>query len=206
MFKLVWVPVVIVAYFLGNISPASLLGKAAGVDIRKEGSGNPGTTNVLRVMGKKAAALTLLIDVLKGVLAVLIGKWAGGETLALLSGLAVFLGHIFPVVYGLKGGKGIATALGILLTLHPLLALSCLAVAILGFVFFQRVSVGSLMAAVALPIFAYRYMPGGVGILSVMALIVIIKHKSNIQRLIKGQEPKINLKSKKTNKEKQEDN
>lgn len=197
MSKIIWIVAIILAYFLGNISPASLLSRAQGLDIRKEGSGNPGTTNVLRVMGKKAAVLTLLIDVLKGVVAVLIGKYIGGETLALYCALAVFLGHLFPALYGFKGGKGIATALGLLLTLNPYLALASFAIALVGFVGFQRVSVGSLMAAVALPILAYKYMPGGIYVFTAMALLVIIKHKENIKRLIKGQEPKINLKSKK---------
>lgn len=196
MYRLLWILAVVLAYFLGNISPASLISKAAGVDIRKEGSGNPGTTNVLRVMGKKAAALTLLIDVLKGVVAVLIGRYIGGESLALYCGLAAFAGHVFPVLYKFKGGKGIATALGVLLALKIQLALWCLAIAVVGFVVFKRVSVGSLMAAVALPFLAYKFMPGGVYILLAMALIVIFKHRGNIQRLIKGQEPKINLKSK----------
>ena len=197
MSKLIWALAIILAYFLGNISPASLLGKLAGVDIRKEGSGNPGTTNVLRVMGKKAAVLTLLIDVLKGVVAVLIGKYLGGEALALYCALVVFLGHLFPLLYGFKGGKGIATALGLLITLNLYLALACFAIALIGFVVFKRVSVGSLMAAVALPILAFKFMPAGVLELSAMAILVIFKHKENIKRLIKGQEPKIDLKSKK---------
>lgn len=203
MSKLIWVPAIILAYFLGNISPASLLGKLAGVDIRKEGSGNPGTTNVLRVMGKKAAVLTLLIDVLKGVVAVLIGKYIGGEALALYCALAVFLGHLFPVLYGFKGGKGIATAFGLLIALNLYLALACFAIALIGFVVFKRVSVGGLMAAVALPFLAFKFMPGGIYILSVMAILVIFKHKENIKRLIKGEEPKIDLKSKKKGKGKE---
>ncbi len=191
-----WALVFIGAYLIGNLSPATLISKASGVDIRKEGSGNPGTTNMLRVMGKKAAVLTLIIDLLKGVAAVLLGKYAGGESLAVLCGLAVFLGHIFPVLYKFKGGKGIATALGVLLALSVTMALFCLALAVLGFVTARRVSVGSLLAALALPVLAYFYMPDYIIVFALMAALVVIKHRSNIRRLVKGEEPKISLKKK----------
>lgn len=192
----IWAITCIVAYLIGNLSPATLISKASGIDIRKEGSGNPGTTNMLRVMGKKAALLTLLIDILKGVAAVLIGKFLGGEALSVLCGLAVFLGHIFPIFYGFKGGKGIATAFGVLLTLHTIMALICLAIAVLGFVTARRVSVGSLMAALSLPLLAWYYMADYIIVYVIMAIIVLIKHKSNFQRLVRGEEPKISFKKK----------
>ena len=110
---------VIIAYFLGNINPAILIGRLHGVDIKKVGSGNAGTTNVLRVLGKKAAAETLLVDIGKGVIAVLIGKLIGGMImndpgmLGAWCAVAVFAGHIWPAVFGFKGGKGIATGLAL---------------------------------------------------------------------------------------------
>ncbi|NLM07503.1 MAG: glycerol-3-phosphate 1-O-acyltransferase PlsY [Clostridiales Family XIII bacterium] len=190
----IWIGACAVAYMLGNLSPATIISKASGVDIRKEGSGNPGTTNVLRVMGKKAALFTLLIDVLKGVAAVLIGRLLGGETLAVFCGFAAFLGHIFPAFYKFKGGKGIATAFGVLLTIHTVMALICLAIAALGFAISRRVSVGSLMTALSLPPVAWFFMPDYIVIYIVMAVIVLIRHRSNFQRLIRGEEPKISFK------------
>jgi len=187
---------IVIAYMIGNISPATLISKASGVDIRKEGSGNPGTTNMLRIMGKKAALLTLVIDVLKGVAGVLVGAYLGGEALSVLCGLAVFTGHIFPAIYGFKGGKGIATAFGVLLALHINIALICLGVAVLGFVTARRVSVGSLLAALSLPFLAWLYMPDYILVFTAMAIIVLIKHRSNLMRLIKGEEPKISFKRK----------
>ncbi|HPO05357.1 MAG TPA: glycerol-3-phosphate 1-O-acyltransferase PlsY [Bacillota bacterium] len=187
---------IVIAYMIGNISPATLISKASGVDIRKEGSGNPGTTNMLRIMGKKAALLTLVIDVLKGVAGVLVGAYLGGEALSVLCGLAVFTGHIFPAIYGFKGGKGIATAFGVLLALHINIALICLGVAALGFVTARRVSVGSLLAALSLPFLAWLYMPDYILVFTAMAIIVLIKHRSNLMRLIKGEEPKISFKRK----------
>ncbi len=193
---LLWVVAIILAYLIGNLSPATLISKASGIDIRKEGSGNPGTTNMLRVMGKKAAVLTLLIDIGKGVAAVLLGGYLGGETLSVYCGLAVFIGHIFPVFYRFKGGKGIATAFGVLLALHTVMALLCLGVAVLGFVGARRVSVGSLLAALALPLLAWVYLPDHIIVFAIMAILVLIKHRSNLRRLVRGEEPKISFKKK----------
>ena len=101
---------VVVSYFIGNISPAILLGRLHGVDIRNEGSGNAGTTNVLRVLGKKAAFMTLLTDVLKGTVAVVLFGLLFGKFAAMISVVTVFLGHLWPIVFGFKGGKGVATS------------------------------------------------------------------------------------------------
>lgn len=182
------------AYLIGNISPATLIARSSGVDIRKEGSGNPGTTNMLRVMGKKAAVFTLLIDILKGVIAVLIGKYFGGEPLAAICGLAVFAGHVFPVIYKFKGGKGIATAFGVLLTLNIQMALLCLGIAAIAFATTRRMSVGSLLAAIALPVLARFFMPDYIVLFAVMAIVVIIKHRGNIRRIFHGEEPKVSFK------------
>ncbi|NLP30850.1 MAG: glycerol-3-phosphate 1-O-acyltransferase PlsY [Clostridiales bacterium] len=190
---------IVIAYFLGNISPATIISKAARIDIRKKGSGNPGTTNVLRVIGPKAAAITLAIDIIKGVVAVLIGKYIGGETLAVICGLAVFIGHIWPIVFKFKGGKGIATGFGVLLTLNYVFALICLAIAAIGFVVSKRVSVGSLLSALSIPIIANYFMPDYVVLLSAMTVIIFVKHRSNIKRLIKGEEPKVSFKKEERN-------
>lgn len=180
-------------YLLGNISPATIMGRLQGVDIRKEGSGNPGTTNTLRVLGAKSAVITLIIDILKGVAAVLIGRYFGGtELAAYAAGTAAFLGHLYPAFYGLKGGKGIATGFGILLILDWRIGLIAMVAAVLGALFSKRMSVGSLAAAVSLPV-AY-------GILHGMPLVfwglfigamVFWRHRSNIQRLINHEEPTI---------------
>jgi acyl phosphate:glycerol-3-phosphate acyltransferase len=187
---------IVISYFLGNISPAILIGRAMGIEIRKEGSGNAGTTNVLRVLGKKAAAATLAIDILKGVAAVLMGKYIGGPDLAMACGMAAFLGHIWPMAFGFRGGKGIATAFGVILTIEPILGLIELAAAAIFFVTTKRVSVGSLAAAVLLPFAAYYFDPRFVLWASAFAVIVLFKHRKNIARLIKGEEPKVSFKKK----------
>lgn len=193
---------VIVSYFMGNISPAILIGRLHGIDIKKEGSGNAGTTNVLRVLGKKAAVATLLIDIFKGVFAVLLGKLIGGYFLepelapymAMASGLAVFCGHIWPVVFGFKGGKGVATAFGVLMAVSPFLGLAELGIVIVTVVLSRMVSLGSVTAAIAFPFIANYYDSRYLGWGLVMALIVLYKHNANISRLVKGEESKISFK------------
>ena len=185
--------VLVCAYFIGNISPATLIAKAAGVDIRREGSGNPGTTNVLRVLGKKAAVGTLVIDVLKGAAAVLLGKFIGGEALAVLCGLFVFIGHVWPAVFHFKGGKGVATAFGVLLAINWIVALLCLASAGLGALVSRRMSIGSIVGAAALVVLGGFYETEYIAVFVVMALIVIFKHRGNIKRIINGDEPKLNF-------------
>jgi len=185
---------IVISYFLGNISPAILIGRTKGVDIRKEGSGNAGTTNVLRVLGKKEAAATLIIDILKGVVAVLIGRYIGGQELALACGMAVFVGHIWPMAFGFRGGKGIATAFGVILAIEPIFGLIEAATALTFLIISRRVSVGSLAAGALLPFAAYYFDPGYVIWASVMTVIMFFKHRKNLKRLIKGEEPKINLK------------
>lgn len=194
MFSPMTIGAVILSYFLGNISPAILIGKMAGVDIRSQGSGNAGTTNVLRVLGKKAAVATLLIDILKGVVAVLIGRYMGGQMLAMVCGLAAFLGHIWPLAFGFRGGKGIATAAGIILTVEPLLGLIEAAIALSLIAATRWVSLGSLTAALLLPVIAYFFDPRYTLWATAMAVIVLIKHRANLKRLLRGEESKISFK------------
>ncbi|MFV0517984.1 MAG: glycerol-3-phosphate 1-O-acyltransferase PlsY [Aminipila sp.] len=201
------VATVIVAYFMGNISPAILIGRMYGIDIKKEGSGNAGTTNVLRVLGKKAAVATLLIDIFKGVFAVLLGRLVGHYLLSpestipeaalyltLACGLAVFCGHIWPIAFGFKGGKGVATAFGVLITVSPILGLIELAIVAVVVLVSRMVSLGAVTAALAFPFVANwydsRYLAWGL----LMALIVLYKHNANISRLVKGEESKISFK------------
>jgi len=187
---------------MGNISPAILIGRLHGIDIKKEGSGNAGTTNVLRVLGKKAAVATLLIDIFKGVFAVLLGKLAAfyflkpevAPYLAMACGLAVFCGHIWPIAFGFKGGKGVATAFGVLMAVSPFLGLVELGIVILVVVVSRMVSMGSVAAAVAFPFVANYYDPRYLGWGLLMALIVLYKHNTNITRLVKGEESKISFK------------
>lgn len=182
---------VTIAYFIGNISPSIILGKAKGVDIKKEGSGNAGTTNALRVLGKKAAVITLIIDIAKGYLAVFLGMHFGNYTIGTVCALAVFCGHIWPCLYSFKGGKGVATAFGAILAVKWYLGLIELVIVAIGLAATNRMSVGSILGAVAFPLICWIYEPGFFWIGCIMAVIVLIKHASNIKRLIKGEEPKM---------------
>lgn len=193
MYWKIIVPVVI-AYLMGNISPSIILGKIHGIDIKKEGSGNAGTTNALRVLGKKAALITLVIDIGKGVLAVLMGRLIGDDAAGYICALAVFCGHIWPCFYSFKGGKGVATAFGALLSVNWMLGLAALAVVAVGLALTQRMSVGSLLGAITFPILCWLLDPDFIWIGSVMALIVLIKHRANIGRLLRGEEPKMSFK------------
>lgn len=185
---------IIIAYLLGNISPSIILGKLHGIDIKKEGSGNAGTTNALRVLGKKAALITLIIDIGKGVLAVVIGKLIGGEAVGYLCALAVFCGHIWPCFYRFKEGKGVATAFGAILAVNWILGLSALGIVAVGVALSQRMSVGSLLGSVTFPIICWLLEPDFIYIGCIMAVIVLIKHRANIGRLFRGEEPKMNFK------------
>lgn len=191
-----WIIALVFAYLIGNLSPATMISRMRGIDIRKEGSGNPGTTNVLRTVGKKYAALTLLIDALKGVVAVLVGRYLGGEGLAMACSFIVLTGHIWPVIYRFHGGKGIATGLGVLLAIDWRIGLICLGTAALGFLLSGRVSIGSLITALALPLYSWLLKPEFFIWSFAIAVVVIWKHRSNLRRIMDGTEPKISFKKK----------
>ncbi len=186
-----FVILVTIAYFIGNISPSIILGKIAGIDIKKEGSGNAGTTNALRVLGKKAAVITLLIDIGKGVLAVWLGMYFGDYTIGTVCALAVFCGHIWPCLYNFKGGKGVATAFGAIMAVNWVLGVLALCIVAIGLAGTQRMSVGSILGAASFPLICWAFEPGFIYIGSIMALIIIVKHRANIGRLIRGEEPKM---------------
>lgn len=188
---------IVIAYFLGNISPSTLLGRAKGIDIKKEGSGNAGTTNALRVLGKKAALITLLVDIGKGFLAVEIGFLLSTPKTAMLCALAAFIGHIWPVLFRFKGGKGVAVAFGAILGVNWQMALVCLAVVILAVLLTRMVSMGSVIIAVSFPVITWFMERDFFWIGCIMAVIMIYAHRSNIRRIINGEENKLSFSSKK---------
>src|SRR4051812_22876501 len=182
-------------YLLGSIPFGLLVTRAAGLgDVRNIGSGNIGATNVLRTGSKGLAVLTLLLDALKGTVAVLIAGWFSAE-LGLYAGVAAFLGHIFPVWLNFKGGKGVATYLGVLAGLHWPAALAFAAVW-LGVAFLTRFSsLAALIAALVVPVFLYFLGYGDAAALFViMTAIVYYKHRTNISRLMAGSEARIGAK------------
>lgn len=193
---------VIGAYLLGSISFAVLMSKAFGLaDPRTYGSGNPGATNVLRSGKKAAAVLTLLGDAAKGWVAVFAAiKLAphDGEGLLIVAlvSLAVFLGHVFPVFLKFKGGKGVATALGVLLALNGWMGLLVLGTWLLVATVFRYSSLAALVAAVAAPVYAmlFHLRPELVIATAIMAMLLIWRHKSNIQNLMTGKESRIGSK------------
>ena len=191
------------AYLLGSIPFGLILAKLfAGSDIRKSGSGNIGATNVARVIGPSAGILTLALDVAKGAGAVwLAGRFSDQNSTALtLAALAALLGHCFPVWLKFKGGKGVATALGVFLVLSPLAALCALLVFIVVSFAWRYVSLGSVSAAASMPLLMYfLWAPGHAPPLVVdfgtlfAAALVIFKHDANLQRLVDGTEPKFSF-------------
>lgn len=186
--------VMMISYCIGMISPATMLAKARGIDIRKEGSGNPGTTNALRVMGKKAAVIVLLIDVFKGVIPVVLAGVLLGESMAHTAAIFVFLGHVYPANKEFKGGKGVATAFGALTAIHPALGFGCLGIVALFVIISRRMSVGSIIGAASCPMLAY-FIDKDFTIYAIfMAVVVIYRHKDNIKRLINHEEPKLSFK------------
>ncbi len=191
------VPALIVfGYLLGSVPVGFLLGYLSGVDVRRSGSGNVGATNVARVVGKGQGLLTLAGDVAKGFIPVFLSLQTGlGDFITCIVALAAFLGHLYPVFLRFKGGKGVATALGVLLALAPETTI------VLGFVFVlvavlaRIVSVASLAAVGLAPIvvWLFSYPPARVWLTLMMALWIIMRHRENIRRLISGTEPKFNF-------------
>ena len=200
-----YIIVSLVAYLIGSISFSVIFSKKiAGFDVREKGSGNAGSTNVLRTVGKKAAVLTLTCDVLKGVIAILIAllisiiwKETDVEILKYLAGFFVVLGHTFPVFFGFRGGKGVATSLGVLLTLNWKIGLICLIFALIIMAFTKIVSIGSILAAVLYPILTI-FMGETKFLCIIISLLisglVVFNHRENIKRLKNGTENKLSSK------------
>lgn len=191
---------IVAAYLLGSVPFAMIAAKLFGLaDPRTFGSGNPGATNVLRTGNKKAALFTLIGDALKGWLAVFVAQQAGLSPLAIgLVALAVFFGHLFPVFLRFKGGKGVATAAGVLLALDPLLGLAVLATWLLVAYVSRYSSLAALIAAVSAPLYTVLLhgADGHFAVIMAIALALIAKHWPNLQRLMAGQESKIGSKKK----------
>ena len=202
----------VIAYAIGSVNFSVILSKRiAGFDVREKGSGNAGTTNMLRSVGKGAAALTLVLDILKGLVAVLIAKYIVAKLsqntgtneaiLVQLAGFFVVVGHTFPVFFGFKGGKGVATSLGVLLIINPEIGGICLVFALLEMALTRMVSVGSINAALLFPVLTifinynyisddYNYIIFGIA----MAAFVIFNHRSNLKRIYNGTENRISFK------------
>ena len=209
-----YIIVAVIAYLIGSINFSIITSKKmAGFDVREKGSGNAGSTNVLRTVGKKAALLTLISDILKGIipvlLAILIGKIANHfeanvkiEFLVQIAGILTIIGHTYPVFFGFKGGKGVASSLGLLLIVNWQIGLICLVFALLIMAITRMVSLGSISASVlfaVLTIFGVssqfyiiqgNYMIFGIA----LAILVIFNHRSNIKRIINGTENKLSFK------------
>ena len=182
-------------YLLGSISSAVLVSRLMNLpDPRSEGSGNPGATNVLRLGNKPAAALTLAGDVLKGVIPVLIANWLSDDTLVVaLAGAGAFLGHLFPVFFAFKGGKGVATALGVFVAVSPPLALALVLTWLTIAVIFRYSSLAALASAISAPAWAWWIIrePAYAVLALVLGLILVWRHRENIRRLTNGTESRI---------------
>ena len=211
---LAYIIVGIIAYLIGSINFSIIISKKmAGFDVREKGSGNAGTTNMLRSVGKKAAAITLVCDILKGVvsigIAIIIGNIAKNldrELLLQIAGIAVILGHTFPIFFGFKGGKGVATSLGVLLLSNWQIGLICLVFAVVLMVLTKMVSLGSCATAILFPVLTlfinehYTVLTEGKNgnvyfVYSViLAIIVLYNHRENIKRILNGTENKLSFK------------
>jgi len=188
----------IIAYLIGCINNAYIFTKyTRNIDIRNYGSGNAGATNVLRVLGYKAAAPVFALDVLKGVIAVLIGKYLMGNTGAMIAGIAVVCGHNWPVFLKFRGGKGIATSVGVVMTVSPLLGLIALAIGVTVIVLTKYVSLGSITGSVTFVLLnAIFWNSAQIFIFSlILASLAIFQHRSNIKRLLAGTESKLGQKT-----------
>ena len=206
-----YIIIAIIAYLVGSINFSIIISKRmAGFDVREKGSGNAGTTNMLRSVGVKAAAITLLCDILKGVvvilIAILIGNIVDGLDDALLvqlAGIFVIIGHTFPIFFGFKGGKGIATSLGVLLMSNWQIGLICLVFALVLMVITRMVSVGSIAAAILFPVLVifigqnyivpvnnWSYLIFSI----IVAVLVLFNHRENLKRIFTGKENKISFK------------
>lgn len=185
---------IIISYLLGSISFSYFIAKIwMGIDIRNYGSGNAGATNVLRVLGTKPAIIALLGDALKGIVAVYLGKLTGDESIMLLCGLAVVIGHNWPIFLKFKGGKGIATSLGVILTISPLSSLILIIIGVFIIYITRYVSLGSITSAIILPFIFYMLHKSGYYLVFALVLtfLALFRHRSNIQRLLSGKESKL---------------
>lgn len=184
---------ILFGYLLGSVPTGFILGSMAGIDVRKAGSGNVGATNVARVAGKRQGILTLIGDIAKGVVPVILALQMGANlTTTVMAGAAAFVGHLYPVFLKFRGGKGVATALGVFVALAPVAALVLILMFIAIALSSRIVSVGSIATAMAAPLilWLFSYPPIVVGMAVFIAAAITLRHRSNIQRLLNGTEPR----------------
>lgn len=196
----------IIAYLLGSIPTAVWLGKMKyGIDVREHGSKNAGATNTFRTLGKKAGIVVLSIDIVKGFIASFlpylfkVGPWQSDEliTVQIVAAICAVVGHVYPLFANFRGGKGVATSLGVIIGIHPPAAGLCILVFLIVFISSQYVSLGAIVASIIFPTSIYFiFKSDSIYLLSfsiILASLVIYKHRQNIQRLIAGNENKMNL-------------
>jgi glycerol-3-phosphate acyltransferase PlsY len=185
---------VLIAYLLGSVPTGYILGSLAGVDVRKAGSGNVGATNVARVVGKRHGIFTLIADVAKGFVPVILALHLSFSPLVTACvGIAAFLGHLYSVFLRFKGGKGVATALGVFLALAPWATLVLIIIFAAVFLATRIVSLSSMVAAAAAPLVLWisTHPPLWVWMSFLIAAMIVLRHRENIQRLLSGTEPKL---------------
>jgi glycerol-3-phosphate acyltransferase PlsY len=186
-------PLILFAYLLGSIPAGYIVGSLAGVNVQKAGSGNIGATNVARVVGKGQGLVTLVADVAKGFIPVFVSVKLGlsGEALAFV-GVAAFMGHLYPVFLKFRGGKGVATALGVFLGIAPMVSLILILVFVAVALGSRLVSLSAMLAAAAAPVmlWLFSYPLTLIGMSAFQAGMIIVRHRANIQRLRAGTEPK----------------
>lgn len=196
----------VVGYAIGSVNSSIIVGKFYGTDVRNQGSKNAGLTNTLRVLGKKAALMVLAGDILKGVIAVLLGlllkKWSGGTSISnlfgVMAGTFAVVGHNWPLYFGFKGGKGILTTATVIFMLDWKIGLIVLALFIVIVAIFRFVSLGSIIGSVAVPVTALvlGHSAGFIVFMIFLAILAVYRHKANIVRLVNGNENKLSFKKK----------
>ena len=203
-----YIAIAIIAYAIGSINFSVIFSrKFAGFDVREKGSGNAGTTNMLRTVGKKAAVITLVCDILKGIVSILIALLIGyfvkdvnKAILVQIAGFFAIFGHTFPIFFEFRGGKGVATALGVILLTNWQIGLICLAFALILITITKMVSLGSIMAAILFPVLTIfiqtNYIePGNYIIFGIaVGLLVVFNHRKNLKRILEGNENKMSFK------------
>ncbi len=190
--------VFLLAYLLGNLTSAYVLGRLFfGVDIRSKGSGNAGATNALRTFGVKFGVLTLILDLLKGFLAVVLAGKLVGESAVAAAALGVVLGHNWPILFGFRGGKGMSTSGGVALYIDYRLFLALLVVFVLVILITRYVSLGSVSIAIGAPVLAfvldYQTRPWVFYVFLILGTVAVYKHRTNLERLFKGEEHRVSL-------------
>ncbi|HHV95732.1 MAG TPA: glycerol-3-phosphate 1-O-acyltransferase PlsY [Clostridiaceae bacterium] len=185
----------VIGYLLGSINTSVVTGKFYGVDVRQHGSGNAGATNTLRVLGKKAAIMVLIGDILKGLVTCVITNSIAGQTGAIVGGAAAIVGHNWPLYFGFKGGKGVLTSITVMFYLDWQISLILVAIFAIVVLISRYVSLGSILGAIALPVLMILFGREIKLIIfsAALAVLVVAKHHSNIKRLVNGTESKIKL-------------